>query len=703
MMLFAENSGKYLNIYSSHFKSDFIKVLSRRYVSHHQHGKLNLTESHGTKRVHANLVYQEYISDRNHYHMNATRWHSLAEFVKHLGREGIAEIDETPKGWFLRWIDNSPEALARQAAIDKKERSEKSEEERESRLLAEQIEKAHSTIATGETEYTELLRVQEAEPIKLKLEMKAPPKPAGLNLKLDGSKSKLVTSKPAWTTAKTAPPSSSSSVVSAGVKQAAAPLPLQPKKKSALEEIMEREKRKRELYGDEADKRRRLTFKTLKRRQLPMSSLKDLLKQRIVEDVIQNAHQRGGSRWKLLIVDPPAMRVLTCACKADDIINQNVTSKAACNASLVTLDPVIEQLTNKRAPSDNDAIYLLSPAPETVDMLIADFTRGRPLYPAVHLYFISGLPESLYEKIKRSQPLMQKVKTFIELNIDFIAVEPQAFSVDLPFSFSAALNAPTLSLLNYELEPVAKRLVAVLATLGEYPYIRYYNPPGAPTAVATQERVAGKLAGMTSQKYSHIADVMSYLGEAVKKFKEENKAAQYQNGQASAGDTFDQISKMKDALSSLPQFTLMKEKFALHTSICEKFQRIYSEYGIQDLSSLEQDVAVGETAEGKQVKTAGVDVLSLISERRICHSDKVRLLMQYIISQEGLQDSERQQLYDRAQLTLEEKQAVTNLHALGVRLSASIEKRKTEAANPYAIATLRKTRKKKDVKTKLGT
>ena len=43
--------------------------------------------------------------------MNATRWVTLSEFVKHLGRTGVAKVDETEKGWFLAWIDSSPKAL----------------------------------------------------------------------------------------------------------------------------------------------------------------------------------------------------------------------------------------------------------------------------------------------------------------------------------------------------------------------------------------------------------------------------------------------------------------------------------------------------------------------------------------------------------------------------------------------------------------
>jgi len=45
--------------------------------------------------------------------MNATRWVTLTEFVKHLGRAGIVRVDETEKGLFIAWVDNSPKALAK--------------------------------------------------------------------------------------------------------------------------------------------------------------------------------------------------------------------------------------------------------------------------------------------------------------------------------------------------------------------------------------------------------------------------------------------------------------------------------------------------------------------------------------------------------------------------------------------------------------
>ena len=70
--------------------------------------------STGTKRVHCNIVYQEYVAERDHTHMNATQWETLTEFVKWLGREGHCVVDETPKGWFVTYIDKDPEVIARQ-------------------------------------------------------------------------------------------------------------------------------------------------------------------------------------------------------------------------------------------------------------------------------------------------------------------------------------------------------------------------------------------------------------------------------------------------------------------------------------------------------------------------------------------------------------------------------------------------------------
>jgi DNA/RNA-binding protein KIN17 len=134
MLVVGENAGRHISDFSGQFQSEFVALLSRRF---------------GTKRVKANQVYQEYIQDKHHLHMNSTRWVTLTEFIKHLGRTGVARVDDTEKGWFIAWIDNSPKALAKAEASMKKERATTSDEQRERMLIAEQIERAAAESSTS--------------------------------------------------------------------------------------------------------------------------------------------------------------------------------------------------------------------------------------------------------------------------------------------------------------------------------------------------------------------------------------------------------------------------------------------------------------------------------------------------------------------------------------------------------------------------
>jgi DNA/RNA-binding protein KIN17 len=131
MELFSQNPAKFMDNYTRQFKNDFLALLKRRF---------------GERRVFANMVYQEYIKDRQHIHMNATTWATLSDFVKYLGREGICTVEDTEQGWYITYIDRSPETLARLAAREKKEKMELDEEERHRKLIEEQVERTKASL-----------------------------------------------------------------------------------------------------------------------------------------------------------------------------------------------------------------------------------------------------------------------------------------------------------------------------------------------------------------------------------------------------------------------------------------------------------------------------------------------------------------------------------------------------------------------------
>jgi len=156
LLLFADNPGRFLDGYSKEFEKEFMTLLSRQF---------------GTKRVHANQVYMEYIKDKEHLHMNATVWHTLTGFVNHLGKVGKCKVDWTEKGWFIEYIDRGPDTIMDKIKKSSKEKLDLTDEEQQAKFLEKQIKTA-KTDKEGEdgNQFTELKRENEDEKVTFNMD-----------------------------------------------------------------------------------------------------------------------------------------------------------------------------------------------------------------------------------------------------------------------------------------------------------------------------------------------------------------------------------------------------------------------------------------------------------------------------------------------------------------------------------------------------
>lgn len=161
LLLFADNASRYMDQFSREFSQGYLNLLKRQF---------------GTRRVPANRVYQEYISDRGHVHMNATMWLTLTGFVKWLGRTGKCVVDETEKGWYITYIDRDPETLAAQEKKAKKQKMDKDDEERLMDFIEKQIEKGQDELSvkevTDEVFKVPLIRPDDSKPLVLDIKLK---------------------------------------------------------------------------------------------------------------------------------------------------------------------------------------------------------------------------------------------------------------------------------------------------------------------------------------------------------------------------------------------------------------------------------------------------------------------------------------------------------------------------------------------------
>ncbi|CAF1534236.1 unnamed protein product, partial [Didymodactylos carnosus] len=155
LLLVSEKPGRFITDFSHQFHSGFMSILRRQF---------------NTKRIQANVVYQEYIKDKEHVHMNSTRWTTLSGYVQWLGKEELAVIENTEKGWYVTWIDKDPETIRRQTEIEKKEKMDLDDEGQRMKLIERQVQRAKEMAKDAidrKPEFTEFVRNDEEEKVQL--------------------------------------------------------------------------------------------------------------------------------------------------------------------------------------------------------------------------------------------------------------------------------------------------------------------------------------------------------------------------------------------------------------------------------------------------------------------------------------------------------------------------------------------------------
>ncbi|QLQ81982.1 hypothetical protein HG537_0G02360 [Torulaspora globosa] len=148
------------NGFKSHIRSPFhMKNISKvsstdidRYTEQFEQDFLRLLRlSHGEKQIGVNKFYNEFIQDKHHIHMNATRFSSLTKFIQYLSKEGkvkvtgldsLADEEIDPSQLVISYVDKSQQNLLRKARLKELDENQESEQHMKSKLLQRQIELA---------------------------------------------------------------------------------------------------------------------------------------------------------------------------------------------------------------------------------------------------------------------------------------------------------------------------------------------------------------------------------------------------------------------------------------------------------------------------------------------------------------------------------------------------------------------------------
>jgi len=190
-------------------------------------------------------------------------------------------------------------------------------------------------------------------------------------------------------------------------------------------------------------------------------SLKKLVGEKVLNDVLRSIKTPG--QWRALIVDSLGMRVISTCCKMRDIVMEGIT--------------IVEDLNKRRQALPLEAIYFVTPTENSIQLIIDDFKdANKPQYTGAHIFFTETCPENLFEKIAKASNLGRRIKNVKEINIAYLPIEMQVFSLDnrdaLPHLYSHN-SAVVRDKRPACVEQIAEQLATLCASLGEYPSIRY--------------------------------------------------------------------------------------------------------------------------------------------------------------------------------------------------------------------------------------
>lgn len=173
--------------------------------------------------------------------------------------------------------------------------------------------------------------------------------------------------------------------------------------------------------------------------------------------------QGEDEAYKILVMDPPCVSVLSPVLKVGDLRRHGVTLTLGIDRP-------------RQAVADAPAVYFVRPTPGNVDRIAADAAAG--LYASFHVNFSTSIPRPLLERLAAAcaaapAACVGRVARVADQYIDFVCLEDSLFSLAQPQAY-VALNDPAAADADITalVDAVVLGLFCVVTTLGVVPVIR---------------------------------------------------------------------------------------------------------------------------------------------------------------------------------------------------------------------------------------
>ncbi|KAI9375743.1 Sec1-like protein [Aspergillus egyptiacus] len=460
------------------------------------------------------------------------------------------------------------------------------------------------------------------------------------------------------------------------------------------------------------------------------------------EVILNTIRSTGGDNWKVLVVDEASRKLIDNAVNEDDILNLNVTNieqiehRRPSNQSMDAVyilsalphivDCVLADFERRRykksylvwtsflEPSLRARLDRSQMAQEQIagfqTISIDYFPRESRLvtfrdpwsfpvlfHPACnhlireHLATLAHKAVSLcatlgeYPVIRYYRPrtptheasvlcshlarfIQEELDQFAQFNRDFPPPSARPRGVLLVVDRSMDLFAPLIHEFTYQ------SMVHDLLPIKEGDKVTYNTiiNQGAVNEETKEMKINDEDKVWVEYRHMHMKDVLGKLGEDFARFRAAHPQFAEGNDKASVG-------MIKDMLAGLREFQQGRDIYTLHLNMAEECMKFFQAHKLIEVSSVEQCLATGLDENYKKAKGLASQLVQLLDDDAIIHTDRLRLLLLYIIYRNGLLPGDIRKLMAHAQLHQQDGAVISNLDLLGARVDKPLKDDKPPA------------------------